>query len=283
MLAVAAESLVKLIAFIVCGAFVTWWMFDGLADLTARAAADPALSAMLARQPEPESWIAMVLLAACAIVLLPRQFHVMVVENRDEADIKTAAWLFPLYLIAINIFVIPLAIAGRLTFADGVIDRDMTVLALPLQANASTVAVFTMIGGLSAATAMVIMACVALSIMASNHLVMPLLLRGRRMQQRFEAGDPASLILVIRRLSIVVVLSLGYVYFVHAAESELASIGLLSFAAVAQVGPVFFGGLFWRRANARGAMAGLIAGVLTWSYTLLLPSLARPRAVASKR
>jgi Na+/proline symporter len=136
------------------------------------------------------------------------------------------------------------------------------------------VAVFTMIGGLSAATAMVIMACVALSIMASNHLVMPLLLRGRRMQQRFEAGDPASLILVIRRLSIVVVLSLGYVYFVHAAESELASIGLLSFAAVAQVGPVFFGGLFWRRANARGAMAGLIAGVLTWSYTLLLPSLA---------
>ena len=181
-LAVAMESLVKLIAFIACGVFVTWWMFDGLADLTVRVAADPGLRAMLARQPEPETWVATTLLAACAIILLPRQFHVMVVENRDEADIKTAAWLFPLYLIAINLFVIPLAIAGRLTFPDGAIDRDMTVLALPLQANAPWMAVLTMIGGLSAATAMVIVACVALSIMASNHLVMPLLLRGRRQQ-----------------------------------------------------------------------------------------------------
>lgn len=273
-LAVAMESLVKLVAFIACGVFVTWWMFDGLADLSARAAADPGLRAMLARQPEPETWVATTLLAACAIILLPRQFHVMVVENRDEADIKTAAWLFPLYLIAINLFVIPLAIAGRLTFPDGAIDRDMTVLALPLQANAPWMAVLTMIGGLSAATAMVIVACVALSIMASNHLVMPLLLRGRRMQQQFEADDPASQILFIRRFAIVVILTLAYVYFLHAGESELASIGLLSFAAVAQVAPAFFGGLWWRRANARGAMAGLIAGLLVWAYTLLLPSLA---------
>ena len=246
-LAVATESLVKLVAFIICGAFVTWWMFDGLGDLAARANADPVLRTMLARQPDPETWIATTLLAAFAILLLPRQFHVMVVENRDEADIRTAAWLFPLYLILINLFVIPLAIAGRLTFPDGSIDLDMTVLALPLSDGAPIIAVITMIGGLSAATAMVIVACVALSIMVSNHLAMPLLLRGRSTQRRFEAGDPASKILVIRRLAIVVILTLAYIYFRHAAESQLAAIGLMSFAAIAQIAPAFFGGLAWRR------------------------------------
>jgi Na+/proline symporter/signal transduction histidine kinase len=273
-LAVATESLVKLVAFIICGAFVTWWMFDGLGDLAARANADPVLRTMLARQPDPETWIATTLLAAFAILLLPRQFHVMVVENRDEADIRTAAWLFPLYLILINLFVIPLAIAGRLTFPDGSIDLDMTVLALPLSDGAPIIAVITMIGGLSAATAMVIVACVALSIMVSNHLAMPLLLRGRSTQRRFEAGDPASKILLIRRLAIVVILTLAYIYFRHAAESQLAAIGLMSFAAIAQIAPAFFGGLAWRRANARGAIAGLLAGVAVWAYTLLLPSLA---------
>ncbi len=273
-LAVATESLVKLVAFLICGAYVTWWMFDGLGDLAARANSDPALRAMLARQPEPETWIATMLLAAFAIILLPRQFHVMVVENRDESDIRTAAWLFPLYLLLINLFVIPLAIAGRLTFADGAIDWDMTVLALPLNNGAPILAVITMIGGLSAATAMVIVACVALSIMASNHLAMPLLLRGRLMQRRFEAGDPASKILIIRRLAIILVLSLAYLYFRYAAQSQLAAIGLLSFAAIAQIAPAFFGGLAWRRANARGAIAGLLAGVAVWAYTLLLPSLA---------
>ncbi len=274
MLAIAMESLVKLVAFLAVGVFVTWWMFDGLADLSGRAAADPAISAVLARQPDADTWIATTLLSACCVLLLPRQFHVAIVENRDERDIKTAAWLFPLYLVAINLFVIPLAIAGRLTFADGVIDRDMTVLALPLEAGARTMAVFTMIGGLSAATAMVIVACVALSIMASNHLVMPLLLRAERTRRHIEQGDPGSLILIIRRLAIVIILTMSYVYFANAAESGLAAIGLLSFAAITQIAPAFFGGLFWRRATARGAMAGLIAGVVLWAYTLLLPSLA---------
>lgn len=273
-LAIATESLVKLVAFIAVGVFVTWWMFDGLGDLTARAAADPKISSVLARMPDAATWIATTLLSACCILLLPRQFHVTVVENRDERDVRTAAWLFPLYLVAINVFVIPLAIAGRLVFPDGAIDRDMTVLALPLEAKAHTLAVFTMIGGLSAATAMVIVASVALSIMVSNHLVMPLLLRAASMRRRIEAGEPGSLILVIRRLAIVALLGMAYIYFNYSAESALAAIGLLSFAAVAQVAPAFFGGLFWRRANARGALAGLIVGVALWAYTLLLPSLA---------
>lgn len=273
-LSIAMESLVKLVAFIAVGVYVTWWMFDGLGDLTGRAAADPVITSVLARMPNASTWVATTLLAACSIILLPRQFHVTVVENRDERDVRTAAWLFPLYLVAINIFVIPLAIAGLLTFPEGTIDRDMTVLALPLESGANTLAVFVMIGGLSAATAMVIVACVALSIMASNHLYMPLMLRVSRMRRRIEAGDPGSLILIIRRLAIVVLLAMGYAYFHYSAEAALAAIGLLSFAAIAQIAPAFLGGLFWRRATARGAMAGLLVGVTLWAYTLLLPSLA---------
>ena len=273
-LAIAAESLVKLVAFLVVGAYVTWWMFDGLADLSQRAAGDLAIKADLGKQPDPATWITTTLLSACCIMLLPRQFHVTVVENRDERDIKTAAWLFPLYLILINIFVIPLAIAGRLVFPDGSIDRDMTVLALPLHAEANVIAVFTMVGGLSAATAMVIVASIALSIMISNDLVMPLLLRGHRTRGHIEAGDPASFILVIRRAAIVVLISLAYLYYANAAQSALASIGWLSFAAISQIAPSFFLGLFWSRATARGAMAGLLTGILIWAYTLLLPSLA---------
>ncbi|MDF2115769.1 PAS-domain containing protein [Roseiarcaceae bacterium H3SJ34-1] len=273
-LAIAAESLVKLVAFLVVGAYVTWWMFDGLADLSQRAAEDFAIKADLGKQPDLATWLTTTVLSACAIMLLPRQFHVTVVENRDERDIKTAAWLFPLYLILINIFVIPLAIAGRIVFADGSIDRDMTVLALPLHADANVIAVFTMVGGLSAATAMVIVASIALSIMISNDLVMPLLLRGHRTRGRIEAGDPASFILVIRRAAIVGLISLAYLYYANAAQSALASIGWLSFAAISQIAPSFFLGLFWSRATARGAMAGLLTGIVIWAYTLLLPSLA---------
>jgi Na+/proline symporter/signal transduction histidine kinase/CheY-like chemotaxis protein len=273
-LAIAAESLVKLVAFLVVGTYVTWWMFDGLADLSQRAAADFAIKADLGKQPDPATWITTTLLSACAIMLLPRQFHVTVVENRDERDIKTAAWLFPLYLVLINIFVIPLAIAGRIVFPDGSLDRDMTVLALPLHAEANVIAVFTMVGGLSAATAMVIVASIALSIMISNDLVMPLLLRGHRTRRSIEAGDPASFILIIRRAAIVLLISLAYLYYANAAQSALASIGWLSFAAISQIAPSFFLGLFWSRATARGAMAGLLTGIVIWAYTLLLPSLA---------
>lgn len=272
-IAIAAESLVKLAAFLAVGAFVTWWMFDGLGDLGRRAIATPGISLVVAKQPDPAVWLTTTLLAAFSIILLPRQFHVAVVENRDENDVKTAAWLFPLYLIAINVFVIPLAIAGLLTFPEGMIDRDLTVLALPLEAQNQLIAMIVLVGGLSAATAMVIVASVALSIMASNDLVMPIVLRGRSMRTSMEAGNPAKLIILIRRIAIIVMLAFGFIYLQNTTESGLVNIGLLSFAAIAQIAPAFFGGLYWRRANARGAMAGMLAGVAVWTYTLLLPSL----------
>jgi Na+/proline symporter/signal transduction histidine kinase len=272
-LAIAAESLVKLVAFLGVGAFVVWGMFGGLGDLARIAQSTPHIAAVMKTPPDAGTWIVTTLLSALAILLLPRQFHVTIVENREARDIKTAAWLFPLYLVGINLFVAPLAIAGLATFADGTIDRDLTVLALPLSAGAHGVALMTMIGGLSAAIAMVVVESVALSITVSNDLVAPLILRRRSARADAQSGDIGSLVLFVRRGAILVVLFLGYAYIRVASEAALASLGLLSFAAVAQIAPAFLGGLFWRRANARGAMAGLTIGLAIWFYTLLLPSL----------
>ncbi|MBL8587022.1 MAG: hybrid sensor histidine kinase/response regulator [Methylobacteriaceae bacterium] len=281
MLAVAAESVVKLIAFFVVGAFVTWGMFDGVGDLTDRALADPRTRQVIESAPDWGSWASMTTLAAFAIILLPRQFHVTVVENRDERDVRTASWVFPLYLVAINLFVLPIAVAGLLIFPDGAIDRDMTVLALPIHAGSQVVTLITLLGGLSAATAMVIVASVALSIMVSNDLVMPLILRGRLAGASGQPGDVSQFILGVRRVVIVAMLFLAYAYSRVAGEAALAAIGLLSFAAIAQIAPSFFGGLVWSRGTARGANAGMVCGILIWTYTILLPSLNRDMDVVT--
>jgi Na+/proline symporter/signal transduction histidine kinase len=278
MLAIATESIVKIVAFVGVGAYVTWFMFDGFSDLTHQAVKDDHIRHVLERLPDAGSWITMILVSATACLLLPRQFHVTVVENRNEADVAKAAWLFPLYLIAINIFVLPIAVAGLVIFPDGAIDRDMTVLALPLQAQAGYVALLALIGGLSAATAMVIVASVAVAIMVSNDLVMPAILRSRLLwgepsSARLEAGDLSHFILAVRRIAILALLLMGYAYYRTSSDAGLAAIGLLSFAAVAQIAPVFIGGLIWRRATSRGALAGLSVGLAIWTYTLFLPSL----------
>jgi len=273
MLAVAAESIVKLVAFLCVGAYVTWGMFDGFSDLAERASAYPILKNVLADPPDLDISITTTLLSACCILLLPRQFHVAIVENRDERDVARAAWIFPLYLVAINIFVIPLAIAGHLLFPPGAINRDMTVLALPLVDQASFVALIGLVGGLSAATAMVVVSSVALSIMISNDLIVPSLLRFARLRTWIEAHDLGTLILSIRRIAIIVLLLMALAYYRLAGDAQLAQMGLLSFAAIAQIAPAFVGGLIWSRATARGALAGLIVGLLVWAYTLFIPSL----------
>ena len=224
-------------------------------------------------EPPFDTLLATTLLSFVAIILLPRQFHVAVVENNNESEIKRAAWLFPLYLVAINLFVVPIALAGLLTFPAGKIDSDMFVLALPLQAGSNVLTIAAFVGGLSAATAMVIVELVALSIMVSNDLIMPLVLQ-RREALISGRDNVGSLLLTVRRLAIFAILLLAYMYYRTAGDAQLASIGLLSFAAIAQLAPAFFGGLFWRRATAGGAIAGMTAGILVWAYTLLLPSFA---------
>lgn len=273
MLAVATESLVKLFAFLAVGIFVTFWVFGGPAALFEAAQRNTATAGLFDHTPEMASFIAATLLSFFAIILLPRQFHVAVVENNNEDEIKRAAWLFPLYLVLINLFVIPIAIAGLLTFPSGMVDSDMFVLALPLQTGSHVLTIAAFVGGLSAATAMVIVESVALSIMISNDLIMPLVLqrRSRLISGRENLG---SLLLMVRRLAIFGILLLAYMYYRSAGAAQLASIGLLSFAAIGQLAPAFFGGLVWRRATASGAMAGMVAGITAWFYTLLLPTFA---------
>ncbi|MEM9106415.1 MAG: PAS domain-containing hybrid sensor histidine kinase/response regulator [Pseudomonadota bacterium] len=274
-LAVATESLVKLVAITAVGLFATFVLFDGPGQLIEQARQSETAMAALNHETAPARWIVLTLLSAFAIVMLPRQFHVTVVENRSESELNTARYLFPLYLIAINVFVIPIAIAGILSLDSG--SGDEFVLLLPLVNDISWLSLATFIGGFSAATAMVIVASVAVAIMISNELVMPILLRQNMIRRGSDLSDFTGTLLKIRRTAIVCILLLGYAYYRSASiDAGLASIGLLSFAAIAQFAPALIGGLVWRGANARGAILGLCGGMFVWGYLLFVPSLGGP-------
>ena len=276
--AIAFESLIKLIAFMLVGAFVTWGLYDGLGDIFRRAAAEPRLQPLMTLSSvggQYTGWASLTLLSMFAIMFLPRQFQIAVVENVDERHLRKAIWIFPMYLVAINVFVLPIAFGGLLLFPEGGIDADTFVLALPLHEGQLALAMFAFVGGLSAATAMVIVETIALSTMMCNDLVMPLLLRLGLLRSA-GARDLSGMLLGIRRGAIVLVLLLGYLYFRLAGEAyALVSIGLISFAAVAQFAPVMLGGMYWRNGTRDGALGGLVAGFLVWAYTLLLPSFAK--------
>jgi Na+/proline symporter/signal transduction histidine kinase len=270
MLAIATESIVKLVAFITAGAFVTFWMFSPH-ELIERAMKTPEAARAIEYVPSAGNFLTMVLLSFCAIMLLPRQFHVSVVENSKPVEVNRARWLFPLYLVAINLFVIPIAIAGLITFPFGAVDSDMYVLALPVEGDAPLLSIAVFIGGMSAATAMVIVECVALSVMVSNDIVIPLVLQRRR-PERNSQQNFGRFLLGTRRVAIFAIMAMAYFYYRALGNTQLAAIGLLSFAAIAQLAPAFFGGLFWQRATARGAMGGMLVGFAVWTYTLFLPS-----------
>jgi Na+/proline symporter/signal transduction histidine kinase len=277
--AVAFESLVKLLAFLAVGVFVTFGMFDGFGDLFSRAAAEPRLIAMMTPLDgvagSYASWVWLTILSMMAIMFLPRQFQVAVIENLDEAHLKKAIWLFPLYMLAINVFVLPIAFGGMLYFPDGTVDADTFVLTLPMAHKQEFLALLVFIGGLSAATGMVIVETIALSTMVCNDFVMPVLLRLRGLRLN-ERRDLTGLLLAIRRGAIVLILLLGYLYFKLAGEAyALVSIGLISFAAVAQFAPAILGGIFWKGGSRAGALCGLLGGFAVWIYTLFLPALAR--------
>ncbi|MGA8050607.1 MAG: sensor histidine kinase [Burkholderiales bacterium] len=277
--AIAFESLVKLLAFLAVGAWVTFGIYDGFADVFSRAAADPNLSPMLTPLEGVaggySSWVWLTILSMLAIMFLPRQFQVTVIENVDEKHLSKAIWLFPAYMLAINVFVLPLAFGGRLHFPHGLVDPDTFVLTLPMFEKQEALALLVFIGGLSAATGMVIVETIALSTMVCNDLVMPVLLRLRALRLT-ERRDLTGLLLGIRRGAILLILLLGFLYFRLAGEAyALVSIGLISFAAVAQFAPAVLGGIFWKGGTRRGALWGLLTGFAIWLYTLLLPALER--------
>lgn len=273
-LAVAFESVVKLVAFLAVGLWVVFSLYDGPSELFQRAFERPELARLATFQPSWSSWIWMMLLAWSAILFLPRQFQVAVVENFDEDHLPRAAWVFPLYLLAINLFVLPIAFAGHLCFdtvAGPAVDADTFVLRLPLAEGETALALLVFIGGLSAATAMVIVECVALSTMVANDLVLPFVLRPALGGADSDLGGH---LVLIRRLAIIGILGLGQLYMMAVgAHTSLVSIGLVSFAAIAQLAPAILGGLYWKGATRRGAVAGLIGGFAVWAYTLPMPTL----------
>ena len=269
MLAIAFESVVKLLALLTVGPFVLWVLFDGPSDLMARLEQAPAIAERLAHSGSPLSWIVMTLLSAMAFLCLPRQFHVAVVEHGHPASLKTARWLFPLYLVLINLFVAPIAAAGLLLLGPKA-SPDLFVLQLPLANGEGWLSVFVFIGGLSAATSMVIVACMALSGMIGNELVMPYLLR----RQAGVAREMGPLVVLVRRVAVVLILMAGYAYErMISGYLPLASIGLISFCAVANLAPGLVLGLYWRGAHRYGVVAGLAGGFVVWLYALLLPTL----------
>src|SRR6202165_5916522 len=277
--AIAFESLVKLLAFLAVGVFVTFGIYDGFGDLFGRVAAEPKLRAMLTPLEGVAggyaNWVWLTILSMMAIMFLPRQFQVAVIENVDEKHLNKAIWLFPLYMLAINIFVLPIAFGGLLRFPDGSGDANTFVLTLPMAEKHELLALLVFIGGLSAATGMGIVETIALSTIVCNDFVMPVLLRLPRLRLN-ERPDLTRLLLGIRRSAIVLILLLGYLYFKLAGEAyALVSIGLISFAAVAQFAPVILGGIFWKGGTRAGALSGLLAGFAVWLFPLFLPALAR--------
>ncbi|MBL0102523.1 MAG: histidine kinase [Bacteroidetes bacterium] len=272
--AIALESIVKLVAFLIAGFFVTYVLFDGFGDIFSRAANDPELRKLMVMEGtvKSSSWTGLILLSFLAVYFLPRQFQVGVVENMDEKHIRTASWMFPLYLFVINIFVLPIAFAGKLLLGSGV-DGDMFVLALPMQHGAQLLSLIIFIGGFSGATSMIIVETIALSTMVSNNIATPILLRAKN----FKAGSDGKLrntILNIRRFSILVILALAYLYDKLVAQHySLVSLGLISFAAVAQLAPAIFGGMYWKDASRKGALAGIATGFVLWVFTLVIPSM----------
>jgi len=279
--AIAFESLVKLVAFFAVGLFVTFGIYNGFGDIFSRAREIPELLTLMTVSENGigyGSWWTLTLLSMLSIMFLPRQFQITVVENVNEEHLARAIWMLPLYLFLINIFVLPIALGGLMHFGSGTVDADTFVLTLPMAEQRQALALLVYIGGLSAATGMVIVETIALSTMICNDLVMPVLLRQKWLRLT-ESADLSGLLLSIRRWAIAAILMLGYLYFRLAGEAyALVAIGLISFAAVAQFAPAIFGGIYWKQGTRNGAIAGLAAGFVVWIYTRCCCPRSRSRA-----
>src|SRR6056297_3237152 len=266
-MAIAVEAVVKLAALLAVGFFVVWGLAGGIGETLDRIDASPIAT----WDQSGGRWIGLTMLSAAAFLCLPRMFQVMVVENEDEDHLRTAAWAFPGYLMLMSLFVLPIAAVGLDVMPAGT-NPDLFVLTLPLLEGRDGLAILSFLGGFSSATSMVIVAAIALSTMVSNHVVMPIWLHysgGAAMV----SGDVRNVALTARRLSIIGVLFLGYVYFrISGGGTALAAMGLIAFVGVAQFLPALMGGLFWRGATRTGALAGLCAGAAVWLYCLFLPS-----------
>src|SRR5437867_5563770 len=280
MTAVAAESVVKLVAFLAVGIWVTWGVFGGLGEIFGSIARDPVWSTLLTLdQPQTASysrWAAMLLISMMAVMFLPRQFHVLVVQNPRERDVNALAWSFPLYLVLISLFVLPIAFAGLLVFPQSGGQADSFILRLPLHFESRIISVVVFLGGFSAATAMIVVDSLALSKMITNDVILPMLLRRRQME------DIYWIVLFYTRLAMLGVVALGFAWArMERGQFLLVEMGLLSFIAVTQCAPAILLGIYWRRGHRKGAYAGTSAGLRLWFYTLIVPALVSAGVLAA--
>ncbi|MGV8945631.1 MAG: sodium:solute symporter family transporter [Lutibacter sp.] len=270
--AIALESIIKLVFFLIIGIYVTFYLFNGPTDIYHQA----SLLANFKTQQTIDglnggfNWFLLSLLSMIAIVLLPRQFQVTVIENEREKYLKKVIWLFPLYLLLFNIFVIFIAWAGNIAFQNQNVDKDFYSLMLPLANNNEFMALLVFLGGFSAAISMVVISSLALATMLSNNLIIPYGFLGRF--SKAESDENTESIKNIRRMSIFLLIIIAYLFYKSfTLDRPLVSIGLISFVVIAQLAPAFFGGLFWRRGSSKGAKYGIITGFLVTAYTLLIP------------
>lgn len=273
---IAIETIVKLLAFISIGVFVLFFVFSGPADLFGKVnqAFPELLSTPYFARESPFGWFVLNIISGLSIILLPRQFQVGVIENENPRHLRTALWVFPLYLFLINLFVFPIALGGSLLFKDMPLDPDTYILSIPLSQNQPALAMVAFLGGLSAATAMVMVETVALTTMLTNNIVLPLALRNKKIKQNL-AGNAARSVIWGRRLGILTIISGGYFYdSIVANRFSLVSIGFISFAGVAQLAPALIGGMYWSGATRKAAYASFVSGAFVWFYTLILPSFA---------
>ncbi|USD65451.1 NahK/ErcS family hybrid sensor histidine kinase/response regulator [Vibrio sp. SCSIO 43136] len=261
MMAIAFESIVKLGAFLLVGLFI-------LGMVLARPDVELlSVAAQTYQSPNIPTLVIHTLLTMTAIICLPRQFHTMVVENEKPKDLQTARWLFPTYLVLMGLFVLPISWAGQAMLSGT--PADSFVISLPLSVDANSIALIAFLGGTSAASGMVIVSTIALAIMVSNDLVLPLLLRRLKLNERTHIHF-SGLLLNIRRALILLLLAGAWGFYqVLGAIPSLSVIGLLSFAAIAQFAPSLIGGMYWRHGNRKGVYTGLLFGFALWLITLM--------------
>ncbi|UJQ95566.1 sensor histidine kinase [Mariluticola halotolerans] len=268
--AIAFEAVIKMLALLAVGIFVVFGVGGGFEEIYVRAV-DAGISIHSEDTFGPR-WVAILVLSAAAVLCLPRQFQITVVENSNEDHLRTAGWAFPTYLLLMSVFTMPIALYGLTTLPNGS-NPDMFVLTLPLATGNTWLALFAFIGGFSSATSMIIVATIALSIMVSNHIVMPIALSSSETLGTGDGRGVTQLLLNSRRISIAFVLFLGFLYFWLTGNSDaLAAIGLISFAGVAQFLPAMIAALYWRDATVKGAIWATLTGFSVWAWTMFLPS-----------
>ena len=270
--AVALESILKLVFFLIIGIYVTYFVFDGFDDIYSKASVlenfDKKNS--IGGLTGAINWFFLCILSMFAIFLLPRQFHTAIVENNKETHLKTAMWLFPLYLLLFNIFVFPIAWGGTILFEGKGLNSDTYSLLIPQFFNNNTLTVLVFLGGFSAAISMIIVSSIALATMLSNNLLIPYGFVGRLRNKSQEKNN--NRIVRSRKIGIFLLIILAYaIYRIFILDYSLVSIGLVSFVIIAQLAPAFFGALFWRRGSNKGAITGIVIGFGICCYTLLAP------------